>query len=419
MSKKSVKTDSYNKTFKGEGTAGGALASLYDQMYVTQFYIDDPMAKKIVDVIPEEMVFPGFGLDGVKDEKAFKSLWDGMKLNKQIVEAFSWERLYGGSAIVAVVRDNRLLTSPIKEGAQLESIRVYEKEQIRIKDREKNARNPRYGMPKIYTITPGGGVPEYDVHYTRVYVNSGERLPNSIREQNNEWGASVLSRGLIDAILDYNYCEELATQLLRRKQQGVWKAKGLADLCDDDEGRYAARLRLAQVDDNSGVGRTIGIDATDEEYDVLNSDIGGVDAFLDKKMDRIVNYSGIHEIILKNKNVGGVSASQNTALETFYKMIDRKRNEYYRPLLEWLLPMLIQEDEWSIRFEPLSMPSEKEQSETLKNNVESISKLIADQIIDRDEARDTLEAIADFIKIQGLAPEIEVEPINPQVNNEE
>lgn len=56
MSKKSVKTDSYNKTFKGEGTAGGALASLYDQMYVTQFYIDDPMAKKIVDVIPEEMV---------------------------------------------------------------------------------------------------------------------------------------------------------------------------------------------------------------------------------------------------------------------------------------------------------------------------------------------------------------------------
>ena len=314
MSKKSVKTDSYNKTFKGEGTAGGALASLYDQMYVTQFYIDDPMAKKIVDVIPEEMVFPGFGLDGVKDEKAFKSLWDGMKLNKQIVEAFSWERLYGGSAIVAVVRDNRLLTSPIKEGAQLESIRVYEKEQIRIKDREKNARNPRYGMPKIYTINPGGSVPEYDVHYTRIYVNGGERVPNSLRAQNNDWGASVLSKGLIDAILDYNYCEELATQLLRRKQQGVWKAKGLADLCDDDEGRYAARLRLAQVDDNSGVGRTIGIDATDEEYDVLNSDIGGVDAFLDKKMDRIVNYSQIHEIILKNKNVGGVSASQNTAL---------------------------------------------------------------------------------------------------------
>ena len=420
MSKKSVKTDSYNKVFKSEGTAGGALASLYDQVYVTQFYIDDPMAKKIVDVIPEEMVFPGFGLDGVKDEKAFKSLWDGMKLNKQIVEAFSWERLYGGSAIVAVVRDNRLLTSPIKEGAQLESIRVYEKEQVRIKDREKNARNPRYGQPKIYTINPGGSVPEYDVHYSRIYINSGERVPGVIRSQNNDWGASVLSKGLIDAIIDYNYCEELATQLLRRKQQGVWKARGLADLCDDDEGRYAARLRLAQVDDNSGVGRTIGIDATDEEYDVLNSDISGVDTFLDKKMDRIVNYSQIHEIILKNKNVGGVSASQNTALETFYKLIDRKRNEYYRPLLEWLIPMMIDEEEWSVRFEPLSMPSEKEQSETLRNNVDSISKLVADQVIDRDEARDTLEAIADFIKIQGQAPEIEdIEPANPQANNEE
>src|SRR5699024_9352063 len=121
MSKKSVKTDSYNEKFKGEGTAGGALASLYDQMYVTQFYIDDRMAKKIVDVIPEETVYPGFGIAGVKDEKAFKSLWDGMRLNTQIVEPFAWERLYGGTAIVAVVRDRRLLTSPIKEGSQLES----------------------------------------------------------------------------------------------------------------------------------------------------------------------------------------------------------------------------------------------------------------------------------------------------------
>ena len=67
---------------------------------------------------------------------------------------------------------------------------------------------------------------------------------------------------------------------------------------------------MAQVDDEGGVGRAIGIDATDEEYEVLNSDISGVDTFLEKKMDRIVSLTGIHEIILKNKNTGGVSASQ-------------------------------------------------------------------------------------------------------------
>lgn len=408
--KRAIKTDSYDNVFKNSGTAGGITSSFVALYGITQFYIDDPLARKIVDVIPEEMVLPGFGLDGIKDEKAFKSVWDGMKMNRQIVEAFAWERLYGGSAIVAVVKDNRLLTSPVVQGAKLESIRVYEKEQIKIKEREGNARNPRYGMPKIYTVRPGGSVQEYDVHYSRVYINTGEKLPNSVRSQNNDWGAPVLSKGLVEAIIDYNTCEELASQLLRRKQQAVWKARGLADMCDDDEGQYAARLRLAQVDDNSGVGRAIGIDATDEEYTVLNSDISGVDTFLDKKMDRVVNYSGIHEIILKNKNVGGVSASQNTALETFYKLIDRRRNEYYRPLLEWLIPMIIDDEEWSVRFEPLSVPSEKEQAETLNKNVDSVVKLINAQAMDADEARDTLDGTSDILKLKaGFKPQLPVE----------
>src|SRR5699024_3841652 len=203
---------------------------------------------------------------------------------------------------------------------------------------------------------------------------------------------------LVEAIVDYNYCETLATQLLRRKQQAVWKAKGLADLCDDEEGASAARLRLAQVDDEGGVGKAIGIDADDEEYDVLNSDISGVDSFLEKKMDRIVSLSGIHEIILKNKNVGGVSASQNTALETFYKLIERKRVEDYKPILEFLLPFIISEQEWSIAFSPLSVPSDKDQAEILNKNIDSISKAIDGQFLDVEEARDTLRAIAPRVK---------------------
>ena len=131
-----------------------------------------------------------------------------------------------------------------------------------------------------------------------------------------------------------------------------------------------------------------------------------MDAFLDKKMDRIVNYSGIHEIILKNKNVGGVSASQNTALETFYKTIDRRRNERYRPLLEWLLPFMIQEQEWSIRFNPLSMPSAKEQSETFEKYASAIDKMVTNETIDTEEARETLESVSDILKLKSGLPKL-------------
>lgn len=394
------KFDGYNEIFnKGTGNNTSFAISLMP-MLRAQFYEDDPIARRIIDVIPEEIVTPGFGIDGIDDEKEFKSLWDGLKLNEQIISAFSWARLFGGSAIVGLINDGGSLRTPARKGGKIEGVRIYERDQVSIESRETNPRNSRYNMPKIYKISPGDSLQPYYVHHTRIYIIDGDRLPRASRMKNNGWGASALSRELIEAIQDYNYCERLATQLLRRKQQAVWKAKGLSDLCDDEEGLYAARIRLAQVDDDSGVGRAVGVDAQEEDYTILNSDLSGVDSLLEKKFDRIVAYSGIHEIILKSRNVGGVSASQNTALETFYKLIERRRNEDYRPLLEWLLPFLIDEQEWSVRFDPLSMPSDKEQSETFNKNVDSVVKLIDAQAIDTEEARDTLEAMSDILKLK-------------------
>lgn len=421
--RKAIKADGYNEIFNGGGKNPVAHPFyMTNQLMggIASFYEHDGLAKKIVDVIPEDMVTPGFSLEGVEDEAAFRSLWDDKRLNAKIIDAFCWSRLFGGAAIVAIVADGRMPKSPVREGAMLEDIRVYDRFQVRVSKRETNARSVRYGEPVLYTISPGGNIPEYDVHYTRICIIDGERLPAEQRRRNDGWGASVLNKRLVEAIQDYNYCEELATQLLRRKQQAVWKVTNLAEMCDDDEGVNAARIRLAQIDDNSGVGGAIGIDATDEDYTVLNSDITGVPDLLQSKIDRIVSLSGIHEIVLKNKNTGGVSASQNTALETYHKLIERKRKEDYKPVLEFLLPFLLVEQEWSIIFDPLAVPSEKEQAEVISKNVESVSKMINDQVIDSSEARDTLRAMGAMFKLKDTdnidLPEMEPEPKEEIVN---
>ncbi|WP_279025561.1 DUF1073 domain-containing protein [Gibbsiella quercinecans] len=408
-----VKTDGYNDVFNqscGSEIASqtlGAINGTTTSFNQTQFYYENAMARRVIDVVPEEMVSPGFKLSGIKDDKAFQSLWDGVKAEPLITDCLCWSRLFGGAAILAIVNDNKSLRQEATpEGAILESIRVYDRYQIDIEARETNPRNPRYGMPKLYRIKPGGAMNEFVVHHSRLHVTDGERIPNIVRNENQGWGVSVLNPKLIAAIKDYDRCEELATQLLRRKQQAVWGAKGLADLCDDNEGVYAARLRLAQVDDNSGVGNTIGIDKEFEDYSVLNSDISGVTELLQQKIDRIVAYSGIHEIVLKNKNTGGVSSSQNTALQTFYKLIERKRNEDYKPILEFLLPFMLNEKEWSVEFEPLSIPSDKEKSEIFKSNAEAVGSLVDKQIIDDEEARDTLEALNSGLKLKDGSPDL-------------
>lgn len=406
---KAIKMDDYNQIFNGgAGYASTTtmIASTFGNMsQVEEFYHSNGLAKKIVDVIPEEMVSPGFQLNGVSDNTKFQSEWDGLKLEPQITDALCWARLYGGSYILAMVNDGRMLTSAAKRGKPLESIVVYDYDSVSVAEEEKNPRSPRFGKPKMYTVKPLNGGSDFNVHYTRVHYIDGERVTNKVRKLNKGAGGTVLNKSMIEAILDYDYSEYLATQLLKRKQQGVWKARGLALICDDKEGEYAARLRMAQVDTNSGVGNTIGIDADDEEYTVINSDISGIPEFLSAKMDRIVALSGIHEIVLKNKNTGGVSASQNTALQTFYKLVERKRNDDYKPLLEFLLQFIVTEEDFSVEFEPLSLPTDSEKADIFKKNAEAVQGLVTDQVIDANEARDTLSAMVPELKLKGNAPE--------------
>lgn len=406
---KAIKMDDYNQIFNGGAgyaSTTAMIASTFGNMsQAEEFYHSNGLAKKIVDVIPEEMVSPGFQLNGVSDNTKFQSEWDGLKLEPQITDALCWARLYGGSYVLAMVNDGRMLTSAAKRGKPLESIVVYDYDSVSVAEEEKNPRSPRFGKPKMYTVKPLNGGSDFNVHYTRMHYIDGERVTNKVRKLNKGAGGTVLNKSMIEAILDYDYSEYLATQLLKRKQQGVWKAKGLALICDDREGEYAARLRMAQVDANSGVGNTIGIDADDEEYTVINSDISGIPEFLSAKMDRIVALSGIHEIVLKNKNTGGVSASQNTALQTFYKLVERKRNDDYKPLLEFLLQFIVTEEDFSVEFEPLSLPTDSEKADIFKKNAEAVQGLVTDQVIDANEARDTLSAIVPELKLKGNAPE--------------
>ena len=74
---------------------------------------------------------------------------------------------------MAVVADGRMLKSPVKEGALLEDIRVYDRFQVKVEKRETNARSARYGEPVLYKISPGSDIPDYYVHYTRICIIDG------------------------------------------------------------------------------------------------------------------------------------------------------------------------------------------------------------------------------------------------------
>ncbi|KJP58459.1 hypothetical protein SR71_08420 [Klebsiella aerogenes] len=365
---KKMNMDSYQNVFMNIGTAGDRsayskirFAHLLNRSTLDNIYIGDGLGRRIVDVVADEMFRAGFTVDGASNQPDIMSRWDELNLTQHYTDAIAWSRLYGGSLILFGVNDGGDLTSPLVEG-ELEFVRVYDRHQVQPSLRDINPESRTYGEVIQYQINPISGTPYY-VHASRCHIFDGERLPNQIRHQNKGWGASCL-QGIYEALIDFGMSHKHATSLLERKQQGVWSAADLADLCKDGEGRDAVQARLNMVDMTRSNGNTIGVDATTEKYELLNGSLEGVVDVQDRKKQLICALTGIPESVLFGTRPSGMNADDSEVPESWKQLIGRKQKDEARPAIEKAVSLLTSDKTWTIKFNPLSVPTEKEMAET-------------------------------------------------------
>lgn len=365
---KQMRTDSYQNVFMNIGTGGDRsaysrirMAHLLTRSTLDNIYLGDGLGRRIVDVVADEMFRAGFSVEGANNEPEIMSRWDELNLTQHYTDAMAWARLYGGSLMLFGVNDGGDLQSQIGEG-ELEFVRVYDRYQVQPCLRDLNPESMTYGEIIQYQINPISGTPYY-VHASRCHIFDGERLPNQIRHQNQGWGASCL-QGIYQALTDYGMSHAHATSLLERKQQGVWSAADLAELCGDGEGRETVQARLNMVDMTRSNGNTIGIDANSEKYELLEGSLDGVVEVQDRKQLRISALTGIDEQILFTKTPSGQGADKTTVPESWKQLIGRKQKDEARPAIEKAITFLTTDKTWTIKFKPLSVPSDKEQAET-------------------------------------------------------
>ena len=389
-----VRADSYQNVFMNVGTSGDrsaysriSNAYLLPEMTLTNIYLGDGLGRRIVDIVADEMYRAGFSVEGVSNMPAITSMWDELNLTQQFTDATAWARLYGGSLMLFGVNDGRSLEDD-KGNGELEFTRVYDRYQVAPWKTNINPYSKKFGEVEIYQINPVSGTTYY-VHASRCHVFEGERLPNRIRHQNQGWGASCL-QGIYDALIDFGMSHRNSTSLLERKQQGVWSAEDLADLCRDGEGRESVRARLNMVDMTRSIGNTIGIDAKTETYELLNGDLTGVTDVQDRKMLRISALTGIDEQILFTKTPTGQGADKVSIPESWKQLIGRKQKDEARPAIEKALSFMTKADQWNITFNPLSMPSNKETAETNKLQAEADERYVDVGAVSQTELRNTL-----------------------------
>lgn len=403
-----ARADSYQEIFLNVGTfgdptghGGTGRSRLMRRTELDSIFIADGIGRRIVEIVPEEMFRNGFEVEGIDDMALIRSRWDEIDATNKLIEAFVWAALYGGSMVIMGIDDGGTLEDEAGEG-DIEFLRVYDRYQVSPYLYEDNPMLSNYGQVVYWQISPVSGTP-YFVHASRCYIIDGDRLPERMRKNNNGWGASCL-QGVAGALKDFGITHQMATSLLARKQQGIWKIQDLSQLCQDKIGKGVLKERLNQVDMSRGNNNTISLDAATEDYVLLQGDLGGVTDVIQEKKGVIMMVTGIHESILTGENVSGINANENTALASFHQLIERKRTDKARPAVEAILRRMIKGvDSWKIKFNPLSIESGAQKSDRMQKESAADTAYVQDQILDEDEIRDTLRKRGDYVMKAGSA----------------
>lgn len=406
---KSVTTDGYMEAFTGLGTnrdrstfTKHKAAYLLGQQELTDMYIGDGMARKVVDVVADEMTRAGIDLEDMEDdalEDAIESKIDELDALKHFNDAVKWSRLFGGAVMIFGLNDGATLDVPLNpEGIKtVEFLRVYDRYQATIQTRNNDPASVDYGKPELWSISPVNGGRPYQVHNSRLWSFDGESIPDLMRTANEGWGASVLQQCL-DQLQRLGVGHQYAAMLLERSQQAVHKIPGLASTLRSPGGEEMIKKRVDVVDYVRGVLNTIVIDS-EEEYTVTSYPMTGVPDVLDREAEALSAVTGIPVSILMERQGVGLSNNDKGSLDKWHSKIESWQNDIIRKPLDLLVTYIIrsltgEDAEYKLCFKPLAIMSEKEEAEieklkadAKKAQADTDAVYIVNQAIDPNEVR--------------------------------
>ena len=238
---KEITTDSYAEAFTGTGTnrdrssfARIKPSYLLQQQELSDLYIGDGMARRIVDIPAEEMTRAGIDIEALEDEQleeAVEARLEELDAMRHMNDAVRWSRLFGGSVMVFGLNDGGTLDVPLNpDGIKgVEFLRVYDRWQATIQTRVTDPMLPTYGKPELWQISPQDGGHPYVVHASRVYQFDGDAIPDILRQANQGWGASAL-QSCRDQLIRLGMGHQYANMLLERSQQAGHGIPGLSNI---------------------------------------------------------------------------------------------------------------------------------------------------------------------------------------------
>lgn len=401
-----LRLDGWANDLTGLGTAAldKTVVALFSRAtqrsdeYLGQLYEDDPLARRIADKVPDEMLRAGYDLlmgsadDAQQLATAARDKLKALQADERIKDGLVWERVYGGSAVFIGADDGS--TNPAEP---LQESRLRDVTHLTVVDKSQltaaqwyPATDARAGRPMTWLLTPLSttGAGPVEVHESRLLIFPGGRVTQQRRIALEGWGQSVL-RAVHDILRDYNMSWQGVTHMLQSANQDVWYMSGLKNAMSSGtpgmREYFASRFRMAQM--NMGPNRGVALDADGEKFERHASQLTGVPETLQQAGLRLSSATDMPMTVLFGMSPAGLNATGESDLQLWNTAVAAMQCERLQPQLERLVRLLMlckegptrgkEVDGWAIKFRPLKHLDDQ-QAADLRSKQAAVDKIYID-----------------------------------------
>jgi len=383
------------------------------------FYSDD-VAAKLVEKRPEEAFRRGYELLNPDDQEAVAPVLELAKeldVDGKMQEGSTWGRLYGG-ALVVIGAEHGAPNTPLDEEnpGEVRFLNVVDRRFIRVKEYYTDPLSPKYGQPKIYTISAsvaGDGAPVVDVHESRTIRFDGIPVDVRTRQLLGGWTYSVLQRPY-DVMRTFATAFQAAGILTADASQAVFKMKGLFEMIASGE-KDRLQTRMAMVDMSRSSARAVLLDSDGEDFQRIATSFTGLPEMLDRMMMRLASSIDMPVTILMGRSPAGQNATGDSDFQHWYDSIASQQKKEFSPKLLRLYRILSKGKlkNASIEWCPLAEMTDQERANVEKTKAETYAIYVDKQVLFPEEV-----ALAKFGKDSNGEVEIDEEARQESLDQE-
>lgn len=295
------------------------------------------IAKKVVNIIPEDMAFRWRKFTGSatpEDQQKIQDRQKQLKVIKLFKKAQAMARLYGTSYIILNISgtgepSTELKLDKVKEGS-FESMVFMDRRHLHHTGiLTTDPFDPNYNMPEYYNVA----MSSVKIHHSRVLRFDGDEIPLFQFRINQYCNDSVLV-GLEEAIKQFEKTAQAASALVDESSVDVLKLNGLFDALGDEASEAGMRSHVRNIKLNKSNHNMTVIDGDDEYVTTGAQNLQGLDSLMLRFLQNIAAAVDVPITRFLQTSPSGLQATGSSEERKYADTINNMQEDKWRENLE-------------------------------------------------------------------------------------